>query len=114
MAPRKITEGRGHRRVDQVLGHADAQRRGAGRIAQRRLRLLLQGEDPAGIGQQPFAGGRGHDRPRGPVDQGGADLFLQPRELLADGGLGHAQAVGGGGEALRVDDADEGTQQARI
>src|SRR5262249_16006541 len=60
---------------------------------------------------QPQAPGR-------PVEQTYAEAILQARDLLADRRLGHAQAVGGVGEAVRLDhpgeDGDRGQMVHRI
>ncbi|MCY1433261.1 hypothetical protein D9M71_492840 [compost metagenome] len=67
-------------------------------------------EDVPGVFQEERAFlGQLHP-PRGAVEQGGGELFLQFRQGAADRRGGEAELVGGGGDGAAVDDGDEGAQ----
>ncbi|MDT4869647.1 hypothetical protein FQZ97_1046880 [compost metagenome] len=83
-------------------------------MAQHLGRFLLQGEDAPGIAQQLFAFGRGHHLALAAVQQATAEAFLQPAQLLADGGLGQVQAFGGAGEVAAVGHRHEAAQEEGI
>ena len=64
------------------------------------------------VHQLPCSGRLG--APPRAIDQRGAGALLEARDLLADGRLGDAQRVGGGGERAAVDHLDERLQLAQI
>ena len=71
------------------------------------LGLLGVGEQPPRPGQQDGAGlGQPHLARRA-AEQGGADVRLQPGDLLAEGGLRDSALRGGLGEAQRLGDGGE-------
>ena len=78
------------------------------------LRLLMKGEDSAGVSHQPLTGSRWLDRSRRAVDQCQSDCFFEPGELLADGRLRHMQPFRREREASCVDNGGEGTEKAWI
>ena len=58
--------------------------------------------------------GRGHHLATGSVEQGAAQLLLQAAHLLAQGGLGEVDTLGGAGKAAGFDDGDEALQQLGV
>src|SRR4029077_9835727 len=67
-----------------------------------------------GIGQEPLALlGRGGVLPV-PIEQGAADVFLQPPDLLAHRRLGAVKALGGAGEAAGTHHRHEAAEQVEI
>ena len=62
------------------------------RLAQFLERLLHRRQVGRRLARQPQLA-------RAPLEQADAELFLQPADLMADGGLGDVQLAGGTGEA---------------
>ena len=54
------------------------------------------------------------DAARLALDQLHADLLLEPRDLLRDGGLGVVERLGGGGEGASQRDLAQDSQQSEI
>ena len=110
----ELAEDLGHGTAEQILGNAHADGHRPGRVGERRCSFLLQGQDSAGVAQQPLSSRRGLERPCRAIHQGLAHRLLQPRKLLADGRLRHMQPLRREREAARVDDGNKGAQQAWI
>ena len=74
------------------------------------------GDDVAGVAEHELAERRQLDRPRaaGAVEQGAADEPLEGGDLLADGGLGVAEAHGGTAERALRGDGVEGDEVAQF
>ena len=85
-------------------------------VAGRQLleQLLLQLQEPLGGRVQTQAGLGRLDAPPGTVEQLPSEPLLERADLQADGRLGHAEPLGGLGEALALDDGAERSQLARI
>ena len=54
------------------------------------------------------------DLPGGPVDEGHAELLLQPGDVGGDVGLHGVQGAGGGGEATVVDHGEHGVELTQV
>ena len=82
------------------------------------LQLLVGGrelgEDALGVADEHLAGGGEADAARLALDQLHADLLLEPRDLLRDGGLGVGERLGGGGEGAAQRDLAQDGQEAEI
>ena len=72
------------------------------------------GEDRLGVADEHLAAGGEADAARLALDQLHADLLLEPRDLLRDGGLGVVERLGGGGEGASQRDLAQDAQQAEI
>ena len=82
----------------------------AGRVPSRRELL----EQPLSL-RKEVASDRGElETLRRAIDQLHADLLLEPRDLLRDGGLGVVERLGGGGEGASQRDLAQDAQQAEI
>jgi hypothetical protein len=68
---------------------------------------VVVSDDRPGGAQEFLAGGGGGEAAGGAVEQAGADGLLDEGDGAAQGGLGLAETVGGGGEAAFVGDADD-------
>ena len=104
----------GHRSAEDIFRKPDMNRCRAGRIAQRSRRLLLKGNNPTGVSKKALSRGRRTDRTSIPIQQGLPDCILKPSKLLAQGRLCHMQALGRFGEASRLNDCDESSQEAWV
>ena len=71
-------------------------------------------QDGGGEAPHRFAIGGEGDGMRVAQQQGPPGLFLQPADMLADGGLAQPQALPGGGEVPGFRDGQEGAQQQRV
>jgi hypothetical protein len=76
-------------------------------VADGRVQRGRPRQQPLHVGQQFGAGGRGAKRPAPAINQRQADVALERRELLRDGGLRVAQGIGGGRHRAVADDRDE-------
>jgi len=74
----------------------------------------MQCQDAPCIGQQPLAFGSGDHTALVAVQQLARHRFFQPPDLLAHGGLGQVQALGGAGEIAAIHHRDKTAQQHRI
>jgi hypothetical protein len=75
----------------------------------------LQGQQQfAGIGRQLFGACGGHDAPAGFHEQGVAGNGAQFVEQVAHGGLRHAQALGGGGDAAGLHHGHQHAQEVSV
>ena len=90
----------------------------AGAHAGERLHLgvgrVHLGEDPARAGDQRLTGLGDRHPPRGALDQGEAELLLEPADLLRERGLGDVLASRRAGEVLFVGERDEIAQLAKL
>ena len=75
------------------------------------LELALDLQDLPGLVHQQAPGVGGGDALGAPLQQGHPVVLLQLPDPARDRRLGHAQALGGGGEAAGVGDGDQGAQQ---
>jgi len=106
----------GQLRDDQVAGHAaghvhpQAAAELAGLVAEQVLQFVhVVQQIVRALLQLRAVGGQVHPA-RGPVQQLGAHLGLQPGDGLRDAGLGQTQTVGGAGERAQFGDAQEDAQ----
>ncbi len=76
--------------------------------------VVLGGEDPPGVRQQPCAVRGQRHLPGRPHEQLRAQLPLQPPHIPAECLLGDVQAGRGTGEVQLLGDGDEGTQETGI
>ena len=98
----------------EILGDAEPHRAFTAGTRHHVAGFLGQRQQPPRIGQQPLAGfGRGHVL-AGAIEQGLADIVLQPLDLLAHGGLGAVDPLAGAGKAAGIDHRDETAQQFQI
>lgn len=79
-----------------------------------RAEVVVGGDHPAGVRQQPFAVGREGDLPGGPYEQFRTEFALQPPDVAAECLLGDVEPGGGAGEVQLLGDGDEGAQQPGI
>ena len=96
MLPERTGERRGERdRGGRERGHHDAAARLGGLRGQVRLGRFDHGEDALGVDGKALARVGEARAPRGSVEQGGARLLFEHRELLRDRARGVAQGFGG-------------------
>ncbi|MCY1285925.1 hypothetical protein D9M70_348820 [compost metagenome] len=107
-------EQRHHALAGEVLGQAQAQHALAVLGAQRFAGFLAELQDAPRIAEQPFAGLGGQDLPLAAVEQAATEVLLQAQDLLADGGLGEVQVLGGAGEVAGVHHHDKAAQQGWV
>ena len=77
-------------------------------------RLVVQGEDAAGLAQQLLAVGGEPRAAALPLDQRPADRGLEAAHVLADRALAQVQRRGGPLEAATVRDSDEAAQRGDV
>ncbi|CRM87602.1 hypothetical protein [Pseudomonas sp. 22 E 5] len=70
----------------------------------------MQREDAPRVGQQTLALRRGHHAALVTVEQLARHRVFQTADLLADGGLGQVQALGGAGEIAAIHHGDKTAQ----
>ena len=95
-------------------GHAQAPAGVLGDLAELGLGGGDLGQDALGVADEHLAAGGQADAARLALDQLHADLLLEPRDLLRDGGLGVVERLGGGGEGASQRDLAQDAQQAEI
>jgi hypothetical protein len=76
--------------------------------------VVDEGEDAFGAGLQDQAGLCGADAAAEALEDGDAELGLEPGHLLAEGGLGEVALGGRLGEAAELDDLEEGAELREI
>lgn len=104
----------GQQDVGVVIGRADADDSRQIGLPDAAHGLVAQRQDAPGIVEQNLAFARQLDLALAPVEDFLAKRLLQPPDLHADRRLGPMQPVAGAGEALRLDDRDEGLEQFGI
>ncbi len=85
-----------------------------GQRVQLGLGVVHVGEDALGQGDEQFSGGGQPHRAAGPAEQLGADLVLQPRDLLAERGLRDVALSGGPGEVTGLGNGEEVLEVAQF
>ena len=91
-------DGHDRRRRGLEGGHPEAAPAEPGDGLELGLRLAELGEDGVGVAHDGLAGVREADAAGTALDQRGAGLALERRDLLGDGGLGEGERLGRGGE----------------
>src|ERR1700737_3782856 len=98
----------------EILWDSEPDRARIARPRQHVAGFFGQRQQPARIGQQPFAGfGRRHVLSVA-VEQRLADIVLQPLDLLADGGLGAMNAFPGARKTAGIHHRNKAAQQFEI
>ena len=75
---------------------------------------IVEGDEPARLREEAFAGGRRPEAASGAVEQGSPGQGLEPGDLLADGALGEVQGLGRRRHAPPVGRGGEGAEQGNI
>ena len=97
-------------------GRADAQprQRAGARALGGPARILGEPQHAAGLLEQRSARGRQRDRALRALEQLHAELALEVADLLADGGLGDVQPLGGAAKVQFLRDGDEVSEVAQF
>lgn len=107
-------EGRGEEVGGVILGHSKADHaRGLGPV-EAGGGLVRQAEQAAGVEEEVLRGGVGAEVAPLALEEGAADVFLQPLDLHADGGLAAPDPGGGKLDAAAVDQRDEAAEEGEV
>jgi hypothetical protein len=107
-------EDRGQAARHEMIGDAEPEPPGDGGGHQPAHRLVIQGQQAAGVAEQRLAVPGERDGAAGAAEERAADDLLQPLDAQADGGLGEAERLAGGRESARLGDEHEAAQQIEI
>ena len=112
--PAKAPQRAGQKGFRQVLNGSETNLAGHGAAAHGGQGRVVHLQNPPGIAQQGLPRLGQFHNPALAAEQGRARTVFQPPDLKADRRLGAVDALGGGAEAARVGDGDEGAQQIGI
>jgi hypothetical protein len=100
--------------ADDVVRHAQAHLALVGGSAHGAEHLVVERDQPVGMGQKPLAVRLQRQAPVMALEQLGAEQLLQPLELLADRGLGQVEERRGSRHAAGLDHGHEGAQERSV